>query len=125
MTTAPTVAVVVAAHGSRATAANDAHRAVVADLAGGVEHAVTAAFLELAEPSIGDAIDAAVAAGATTVLVLPYFLYPGRHLTEDLPRIVGEADARHPGIEVRLLPLFGADPALTSLLAAQVAAALR
>lgn len=125
MTDDPTVAVVVAAHGSRAVAANDAHRAVVADLAAGVEHSVTAAFLELAEPSIGDAIDGAVGAGATTVLVLPYFLYPGRHLTEDLPRIVGEADARHAGIEVRLLPLFGADPALTALLAAQVAAALR
>lgn len=123
-TAAPDVAVVVAAHGSRAVGANDAHRAVVADLAGRVEHPVSAAFLELADPSIGEAIDAAIAGGASTVLVLPYFLYPGRHLTVDLPEIVLAAGARHPDATIRLLDLFGADPALAAVLAAQVGAAL-
>jgi sirohydrochlorin ferrochelatase len=119
----PTATIVVVAHGSRAAGANDAHRALVDRLAEAVDHPVAPAFLELAEPSIPDGIDGAVDAGASTVLVLPYFLHPGRHLTEDLPRIVGEAQARHPGAEVRLLANFGEDPALVGLLAAQVRAA--
>ena len=48
----------------------------------------------------------------------------GRHLTEDLPRIVAEASERHPGVTVRLEPSFGADPALGAVLAAQVARAV-
>lgn len=116
--------VVVAAHGSRAAAANEAHRAVVARLAQQVPARVVPAFLELTEPSIAEAIDAAVASGAATVVVLPYFLHPGRHLTEDLPRIVAEATARHPDRSVRLAASFGADPALADVLAAQVARAL-
>ncbi len=122
--TAHQVVVVVAAHGSRAVAANDAHRAVVARLAEQVPVRVVPAFLELTEPSIADAIDVAVAGGASSVVVLPYFLHPGRHLTEDLPRIVAEADERHPSATVRLAPSFGADPALGAVLAAQVARSL-
>ena len=114
----------VAAHGSRAEAANDAHRAVVARLAQQVPTAVVPAFLELTVPSIADAIDVAVAGGATTVVVLPYFLHPGRHLSEDLPRIVADATGRHPSVTVRLAPSFGADPALGDVLAAQVVRAL-
>lgn len=113
-------AVVVAAHGSRAAAANDAHRALVQALADVVDATVSPGFLELAEPSIGGAIDLAVAGGARTVLVLPYFLHPGRHLTDDLPRIVDEASQRHTDREIRLLASFGADPALTQVLAEQV-----
>lgn len=114
------VAIVVAAHGSRATAANVAHREVVDALGGAVPHRVTPAFLELAEPSIPDAIDAAAATGAATVLVLPYFLHPGRHLSDDLPAIVVEASARHPRTTIRLLGSFGAEPGLPEVLADQV-----
>lgn len=118
------VAVVVAAHGSRAEAANDAHREVVDALAAAVDHPVTPAFLELTEPSIPDAIDAAAATGVASVLVLPYFLHPGRHLSDDLPAIVAEASRRLPGTEVRLLGSFGAEPALVDVLVAQVRRAL-
>lgn len=121
---APSTVVVVAAHGSRADAANTAHREVVEGLAGVVSSPVAPAFLELAVPSIPDAIDRAVAEGAATVLVLPYFLHPGRHLTEDLPAIVADANRRHDGIDVDLLGSFGAEAGLTDVLVAQVTAAL-
>ncbi|QXC59708.1 CbiX/SirB N-terminal domain-containing protein [Aquihabitans sp. G128] len=122
---APTsVAVVVAAHGSRAEAANLAHRDIVDALDARIGPPVTPAFLELAQPSIPEGIDAAVAAGAATVLVLPYFLHPGRHLSDDLPAIVAEATDRHPGHQIRLLESFGSDVRLLELLAAQVEAGL-
>ncbi|MEO6629944.1 MAG: CbiX/SirB N-terminal domain-containing protein, partial [Aquihabitans sp.] len=85
---------------------------------------VRPAFLELAEPSIPDAIDGAVADGATTVVVVPYFLHPGRHQREDVPAIVEAARLRHPEVDLRLLDLFGADPALVDVLEAQVSASL-
>lgn len=116
--------VVLAAHGSRAEAANTAHRDLVAAIAEQSSAPVVPAFLELAEPSIPDAIDAAAADGATRVLVLPYFLHPGRHLADDLTGIVAAATERHPAVTVELLGLFGADPGLVVLAAAQIEAAL-
>ena len=42
-------------------------------------------FLELAEPSIPDGIQRCIDAGATEVVVVPYFLSAGRHVSEDIP----------------------------------------
>lgn len=113
-------AIVLAAHGSRTTDANDAHIALVHALDTRVDPAVSPAFLELAEPSIPAAIDAAVAAGATEVVVLPYFLHPGRHLREHLPEIVAAAAARHPDHTIVLGTAFGDDHAVIDLLVDQV-----
>lgn len=111
--------VVLAAHGSRAEAGNDAHRALAAQLAERSGRTVLAAFLELAEPSIGDTIDRA-APRARAVVVLPYFLHPGRHVDEDIPAIVEDARSRHPGVEITLLAAFGSTDEVLDLLTVQL-----
>lgn len=119
-----TVTVVLVAHGSRAAEANRAHLDLAADLDARVGPTVVGAFMELAEPSIGDAVARAAEAGSTVVAVLPYFLHPGRHQRVDIPQLVADAAAARPGIEVRLLDPFGSDPAVLDLLTAQLARAL-
>ncbi len=118
-----TVAIALVAHGSRAPAANQAHVELAERLAGTLGMAVVPGFLELAEPTIPDAV-AAAADRADRVLVLPFFLAPGRHVAADVPAQVDEARARCPGVTVELLDAFGADPAVADLLAAQICAAL-
>ncbi len=78
------------------------------------------AYLELTAPSIPDAIDRAVAGGATTVRVLPHFLGPGNHVSVDIPGIVADATERRPDVRIELAEHLGADPALVDLLAARV-----
>ena len=116
----PSATVVFVAHGSRAVEANDAHSAAAAALADRTGATVVPAYLELAEPSIPDAIVAAVDAGAARVVVLPLFLYPGRHVQRDIPQLVAEAQERRPDAAIELLEPFGADPALVGVLADQV-----
>jgi sirohydrochlorin ferrochelatase len=118
------VAVVLVAHGSRAAAANQAHLDLAADLDARVGPTVVGAFMELAAPSIGDAIGRAVDAGARVVAVLPYFLHPGRHQQVDIPDLVAAAAAGRSGVEIRLLDPFGSDPAVVDLLATQIARSL-
>ena len=117
--------VVLIAHGSRAAAANEAHRAVAHQVAAALGVPVHAAYLELAEPSIGEAIDAAAAGGAARIVVLPHFLYPGRHVTEDVPAIVAEAAARHDAAAVELVAASGDDPAMVDLLVELAGQAIR
>ena len=65
---------------------------------GAFDH-VVAAFLELAEPSIPQGGQQCVAAGATRVVLTPYFLSAGVHVREDLQRFQGELGAAHPAVE--------------------------
>ena len=117
MTLPPDTAAVVIAHGSRAEAANVAHRAVCDRLAERTDAPVVPAFLELAEPSLADAVDVLVAGGARRVIVLPYFLYPGRHIQRDIPALVDAARQAHPDVTIDIGPLFGADERVVDLLA--------
>ena len=91
--------IVIVDHGSRRDDANRRHEAFVAEWRSvrGLAN-VEAAHMELAEPSIGTAVDACVSAGATTVVVAPYFLWPGNHWDRDIPTLVAEACRRHPGV---------------------------
>ena len=54
--------------------------------------------MELAEPTINQAIDECVAEGAGHIVVHPYFLAPGRHSTQDIPNMVKAAAGKHEGI---------------------------
>src|SRR6185295_2038682 len=63
---------------------------------------VSYAHMELAEPTIQQGFDTCVAAGATEVIVHPYFLGPGRHSVSDIPQLVADAAARHPGVSYRV-----------------------
>jgi sirohydrochlorin ferrochelatase len=86
-------------HGSRFQEANE----MLADVAAMVKQ-------ELAEPTIAQAFAAAVKAGATQVVVHPYFLSPGRHSMSDIPRMVAEAAQAFPGVEFCVTQPLGVHP---------------
>lgn len=96
-------------HGSRRDEANE----MLGCVANLVQHLVGEAaivrhaHMELAEPSIESGFAACVAAGATEVVVFPYMLSPGKHVTGDIPRLVAEAAARHPQASYTVIPAFG------------------
>jgi sirohydrochlorin cobaltochelatase len=78
---------------------------------------VACAYLELVAPDLRSAAQALVAAGARRIRIVPLFLGMGRHVREDLPRLVDELQALHPGIAFSLRPAVGEDPEVIALLA--------
>lgn len=111
------------AHGSRHESSNDEVRALTAKLAGSgsqFDH-VDCAFLELATPSIPDGMRRAIEAGADELVVLPYFLSAGRHVSEDIPAEVNRVRREHPDVRIALAPYLGASPRIASILISQAA----
>ena len=85
---------------------------------------VEPAHMELAEPSVATAFARCVARGAKTVVVFPYFLLPGRHWYEDIPRLAAEAARSHPGVKHFVTPPFGLHPLMSEVIADRIADAL-
>jgi sirohydrochlorin ferrochelatase len=94
-------AILLVDHGSRRDEANAQLEALGEWVRARVpDRVVHIAHMELASPTIGEGIDACVAAGADAIVVHPYFLGRGDHAMRDIPRLVGEAAQRHDGVRV-------------------------
>lgn len=110
-------------HGSRRDAANAMLERVAEALERRSGEPVHIAHMEIAPPDIGAAMDACAAQGAGEIVVLPWFLSPGRHTARDIPEQVHRAVARHPGLRARIAEPLGLDDRLIDVLLDRAAAA--
>lgn len=111
-------ALLLVAHGSRRAESNrevvDLSAALASRAALGYDR-VSHAFLELAEPALEHAIDELVDGGARHITLVPYFLACGRHVAEDIPRVVSAKLARYPGLELEVTGHLGAAEGMVEL----------
>lgn len=101
-------AVLLLGHGSKAKEANDTLR----DIAGKVKEAggygcVKAAFLQMESPDFQEGFDCLASRGYDDIIVMPYFLYSGLHVTKDLPEEIEKAKERYPGVNVTITRSLG------------------
>lgn len=118
-------ALVIVGHGTRDPAGRGEFARVAAMVAGQrPDMIVEAGFLELAEPDIPAAIDAAVARGAARVTVSPLLLFAAGHAKRDIPAAIDQARSRHPGVHFEQAPALESHPAILHLSADRWHAAL-
>jgi sirohydrochlorin ferrochelatase len=119
------VGVIIVDHGSRKQEANQMLEKVAALYREMSGHAlVEAAHMELAEPSIAQAFEKCVARGATRIVVHPYFLAPGRHVTQDIPELAAEAAAQFPGVHHTVTNPLGIDARMAAIMHDRITASL-
>jgi len=109
-------AILLMAHGSRISEANDAVREIAKMVKSFADYdIVEVSFRENHAPNIQQGIDACVAQGAERILLVPYFLYLGAHVLEDLPKELEEARLRHPDVEMAMGKHLGVHKRLAKL----------
>ena len=115
-------ALLIVDHGSRRENSNN----ILREIAGMMQERfglsiVHHAHMELGTPTIQQGFDACVAAGAEEVIVQPYFLGPGRHVTTDIPHLVKRAADRHPGVTFRITEPLGVHPKIGEVILERIA----
>ena len=111
-------------HGSRAAEAN----AVLDVLAGELavrdpSSMVRVAHMELASPTIDEALAELVSHGVDEVVVYPHFLAPGRHSRLDIPALLARAAEPYATLRLRLAEPLGTHPGLVDLMLERIAEA--
>ena len=120
-------ALLIMAHGSRSETANDEFRALVervaqsAHAAGEEFVAVLPCFLELAKPSLVEAIQQLEHQPVKRVPLYPLFFNKGKHVGRDIPAQVTEARERFPDLTIELLDYFGSAEGLAPLVLDHIA----
>lgn len=118
-------AILLVDHGSRRAEANAAlgEVAQLVQARVGASVRVMTAHMELCEPSIDEAVSVLAALGVTRLVVHPYFLGEGRHVTQDIPALVHAAAARFPHLSVAISRPLGVHDLLAELVVLRVRAA--
>jgi sirohydrochlorin ferrochelatase len=112
-----TPAVLLIAHGSRRAEANEELLTVAESLRNrGRYPFVQVAYLELASPTIAEGGAECAQAGASEVILLPFFLSPGRHVADDLTAARDELAARFPTVRFSLAEPLGSHPLILQAL---------
>lgn len=89
------------------TSESDPYRAGLEEVAARLrnrlpDRRVVVAYNEFCAPSVDDAVDAEIEAGARTIDLLTTMFTPGgSHTEKEIPAAVERARLRHPGVEIR------------------------
>jgi sirohydrochlorin ferrochelatase len=109
-------AAIILGHGSRTGDADSTIRRIEADVrASGRFEMVAHAFLQYMKPPPEDVIDQCVRAGAARIVIVPFFLQPGTHVTRDVPALALRARRQYPDVEIVVTDLVGSHPLMTKI----------
>ena len=116
-----TIGVILVDHGSRRGESNAMFEAFVGQFAQQTHYRIVEpAHMELAEPSIATAFERCVVRGARRVIVCPYFLLPGKHWDEDIPRLTREAAVKYEGVAFMVTAPIGLHPMMRDVVQSRI-----
>jgi sirohydrochlorin ferrochelatase len=117
----PNAGLVLFAHGSTVDEANESVRQLARQIQVTAGYRfVRAAFLDCAEPQLSAALEEASRAGLERVIVVPYFLVTGIHISRDLPRLVTQCRKDHPSLEIEVCQPLEGHPLMAALILERV-----
>ena len=109
-------AVIVLSHGTKTEGAGDPGQRIIAQVKkrGGHE-IVEQAFLQHTLPALMETIESCARKNAERIVIVPYFMQPGAHVTRDIPALIEQARKKHPGIEILMTDFVGSHPLMAEI----------
>ncbi len=112
--------IIVLAHGSRGERGKVDVEAALNSIAGGLRQLLAphieifGASLQFNRPNLEEAVASLAQKNIDRIVIAPYFLFAGRHITDDIPEIIERAQADYPRIEFVLASNLGRNESFAS-----------
>lgn len=90
----------------------------------GSQAVAEAAALQFNHPTLEEAIVLVAEKGVRRVVVVPYFLWEGTHLNEDIPEAIEKLQSSHPDLDIRLAKTLGVDDRIIDIVLERMKEAL-
>jgi len=109
--------VILFSHGSRREGSNRAFEKFVEDIEKKENIAeIRHAFLEFTEPSLEETAEELISQGVSKIVVVPVFLFPGKHVQDDLPKLLEKLKEEHEKVEFVVTDLIASHPKFKGLI---------
>ena len=84
------------------------------------ESVVELCYMQFDVQTIEKGLDALIKKGARHITVIPYFLFEGIHIREDIPEVLNQYAQAHQGVTIALDSVLGDDPRICDILADRI-----
>jgi len=109
-------AVIILFHGSRAEEAGEIAARIAAEVGKlGKFGVVTTAFLQHAKPNLIEAVHTCIRQGAGKIIVVPFFLQLGMHVTSDIPVLMDRVKKQYPDLSIVATGAVGTHPLMADI----------
>lgn len=122
--------IIILAHGSRGEKGATEVNRVLQRVSHGIQSLLLAgtqvigAALQFNHPSLEEAVEFLGRQNVRRLVILPYFLFPGRHITEDIPRLIEKCKRAYPEIRFVVSDNLGLDEHFIDLAAMRITEAV-
>ncbi|MCL2632222.1 MAG: CbiX/SirB N-terminal domain-containing protein [Coriobacteriia bacterium] len=108
--------VLVVAHGSRARETEDAFDAVI-DMVRELlpETHIVSTYMQLSDRTLEQTVAELVRDGVSDIRIVPYFLFTGVHIKQDIPEMIKRFGEKYPAINIDLGQPLGVDRRLAEI----------
>ncbi|MDO8749060.1 MAG: CbiX/SirB N-terminal domain-containing protein [Candidatus Omnitrophota bacterium] len=113
--------VVVLGHGSRLKKAN----ALIPEIINGLKRTlglskIYPAYLQLAKPDLGQSLEKLAKAGCRRIIIIPFFLFVGNHVSRDIPEIIEQEKKKYPEVRFIYTKNLGEDSRIADIVADKI-----
>ncbi len=113
--------IVLLGHGSKSKDAIEDFNFVVENMRSKLVDAIVyGAHMEMATPSLQEVVSHIQETGGNQILILPYFLFNGNHIKQDIPEIIEGLTQQHPDLDIRMGSPIGKEPMMADLMLKKV-----
>lgn len=81
---------------------------------------IIGAALQFNHPSLEEAVTLVSLKGIKRIVIAPYFLFAGRHITEDIPQLISKLKDKYPDTEFLLTDNLGQNESFSNLMAKRI-----
>ncbi|MFZ5987687.1 MAG: sirohydrochlorin chelatase [Bacillota bacterium] len=78
-------------------------------------------YLQFSNPNLEEGIEYLVKNGASSIKIVPLFLFDGIHVTEDIPNEISRIKGIYPNIDIKLAGHIGDDDRIAEIVADRMA----
>jgi sirohydrochlorin ferrochelatase len=111
-------AVIILGHGSKRYVNDTQVKRIVAAIRESMScDIVEYAYLQYVQPTPEEAVERCVQQGAKKIVIVPFFMQAGVHVTKDIPALLEKEKQKHPTLDIRVTDYVGTHSLMEQIVA--------
>ncbi len=110
-------AVIILFHGSKAEGSGEIVQRILSGVRRNSRYEIVeGAFLRYSQPGFMEVVQSCIQQNVRKIVVVPFFLQMGMHVTADIPLLIGKVKKKYPELQITATEAVGSHPRMVDII---------